>query len=49
MSTHDIFPIETIEVLGALEAKSVGEMAQSLLEQEKKLKEEYERRRNGAK
>mgnify|MGYP003452202128 CR=1 FL=1 len=40
MSMHDIFPIETLEVLGVLEAKSVGQIAQSLLEQEKKLKEE---------
>lgn len=41
----DFFPMEALEVLGVLEGKTPKEMAQSLLEQEKKLKEEYERRR----
>lgn len=31
MSTYDIFPISALAVLGALEGKTVEEMAQSLL------------------
>lgn len=34
MSTHDIFPVSALAVLGALEGKTVEEMAQSLLEEE---------------
>lgn len=37
MSTYDIFPISALGVLGALEGKTVEEMAQSLLEEEEKL------------
>lgn len=37
MSTHDIFPVSALAVLGALEGKTVEEMAQSLLEEEEKL------------
>lgn len=37
MSRHDIFPINALAVLGALEGKSVEEMAQSLLEQEEEM------------
>lgn len=37
MSTYDIFPISALAVLGALEGKTVEEMAQSLLEEEKRL------------
>lgn len=37
MSTYDIFPISALAVLGALEGKTVEEMAQSLLEEEEKL------------
>lgn len=33
---HDIFPASALAVLGALEGKSVEEMAQSLLEDEEK-------------
>ena len=36
MSTHDIFPVSALAVLGALEGKTVEEMAQSLLEEEEK-------------
>lgn len=39
----DIFPMGALAVLGALEGKSAEEMAQSLLEEEYKLKEEHER------
>lgn len=35
----DIFPMGVLAVLGALEGKSAEEMAQSLLEEEKKMKE----------
>lgn len=45
----DFFPMGALAVLGALEGKSAEEMAQSLLEQENKLKEEYERQRKGTK
>lgn len=37
MSTYDIFSISALAVLGALEGKTVEEMAQSLLEEEKRL------------
>lgn len=37
MSTHDIFPVSALAVLGTLEGKTVEEMAQSLLEEEEKL------------
>lgn len=37
MSRHDIFPMTTLGILGALEGKTAEEMAQSLLEEE----EEY--------
>lgn len=37
MSTYDIFPISALAVLGALEGKTVEEMAQSLLEEEERL------------
>lgn len=37
MSTYDIFPISALAVLGALEGKTIEEMAQSLLEEEEKL------------
>ena len=41
MSTHDIFPVSALAVLGVLEGKSVEEMAQSLLEEEEKLAVEH--------
>lgn len=34
MTRYDIFPVGALAVLGALECKTVVEMAQSLLEQE---------------
>lgn len=37
MSTYDIFPISALTVLGALEGKTIEEMAQSLLEEEERL------------
>lgn len=37
MSIYDIFPISALAVLGALEGKTVEEMAQSLLEEEERL------------
>lgn len=37
MSRYDIFPVSALAVLGALEGKTVEEMAQSLLEEEEKL------------
>ena len=37
MSTHDIFPVSALAILGALEGKTVEEMAQSLLEEEERL------------
>lgn len=37
MSRYDIFPISALAVLGALEGKTIEEMAQSLLEEEKKI------------
>lgn len=37
MSTYDIFPVSALAVLGALEGKTVEEMAQSLLEEEERL------------
>lgn len=36
MTNYDIFPLEVLKVLGALEGKSAEEMAQSLLEEEDK-------------
>ena len=36
----DFFPMGALAVLGALEGKSAEEMAQSLLEEEKRMKEE---------
>lgn len=41
MSRYDIFPVKALAVLGALEGKTVEEMAQSLLEEEEKLAEEH--------
>ena len=37
MSTYDIFPVSALAVLGALEGKTIEEMAQSLLEDEERL------------
>ena len=37
MSRYDIFPISALAVLGALEGKTIEEMAQSLLEEEERL------------
>lgn len=37
ISMHDIFPAGALAVLGALEGKSVEEMAQSILDEEDKL------------
>ena len=37
MSRYDIFPVNALAVLGALEGKTIEEMAQSLLEEEEKL------------
>ena len=37
MSRYDIFPVSALAILGALEGKTVEEMAQSLLEEEEKL------------
>ena len=37
MSRDDIFPVSALAVLGALEGKTIEEMAQSLLEEEEKL------------
>ena len=37
MSGYDIFPVSALAVLGALEGKTIEEMAQSLLEEEEKL------------
>ena len=37
MSRYDIFPVSALAVLGALEGKTVEEMAQSLLEGEERL------------
>ena len=45
----DFFPMGALQVLGAIEGKTPEEMAESLLEQEKKLKEDYERGRTRAK
>lgn len=41
MSRYDIFPANALAVLGALEGKTVEEMAQSLLEEEEKLAAEH--------
>ena len=37
MSRYDIFPVSALAVLGALEGKTIEEMAQSLLEEEEKI------------
>lgn len=37
MSRYDIFPVSALAILGALEGKTIEEMAQSLLEEEEKL------------
>ena len=37
MSKYDIFPVSALAVLGALEGKTIEEMAQSLLEEEERL------------
>ena len=37
MSRYDIFPVNALAVLGALEGKTIEEMAQSLLEEEERL------------
>lgn len=37
MSRYDIFPVSALAVLGALEGKTIEEMAQSLLEEEDRL------------
>ena len=37
MSRYDIFPVSALAVLGALEGKTIEEMAQSLLEDEERL------------
>lgn len=36
MTNYDIFPLTALKVLGALEGKSIEEMAQSLLKEEYK-------------
>lgn len=37
MSRYDIFPVSALAILGALEGKTIEEMAQSLLEEEERL------------
>ena len=37
MSRYDIFPVSALAVLGALEGKTIEEMAWSLLEEEERL------------
>ena len=37
MSKYDIFPVSALAILGALEGKTIEEMAQSLLEEEERL------------
>ena len=37
MSRYDIFPVSALAILGALEGKTIEEMAQSLLEDEERL------------
>lgn len=41
MNRYDIFPVKALAVLGALEGKTVEEMAQSLLEQEEEIATEH--------
>ena len=41
MSKYDIFPVSALAVLGALEGKTVKEMAQSLLDQEEEIATEH--------
>lgn len=45
MTRYDIFPVSALAVLGALEGKTIEEMAQSLLEEEEKLAIENAKRR----
>lgn len=40
MSSHDIFPMSALAVLGALEGKTAEEMAHSLLEEEEEMEKE---------
>lgn len=40
MTSHEIFPMGALAVLGALEGKTAEEMAQSLLEEEEKMAKE---------
>lgn len=40
MRRYDVFPLQALAVLGALEGKSADEMAQSLLDQEEELAKE---------
>lgn len=44
MTSHEIFPMGALAVLGALEGKTAEEMAQSLLEEEEEMAKE--RRKN---
>lgn len=41
---HDIFPAGVLAVLGALEGKTVEEMAQSILDEEEKLASKNDKR-----
>lgn len=43
MSSHDIFPMGVLAVLGCLEGKTAGEMGQSLLEQEEEYAKEQKK------
>lgn len=40
MRRYDVFPLQVLAALGALEGKSAVEMAQSLLDQEEELAKE---------
>lgn len=42
MSVHDIFPMNTLAILGALEGKTAIEMAESLLEEEEEMAKDKE-------
>lgn len=44
MSSHDIFPMSTLAVLGALEGKTAEEMAQALLEEEEQMAKDHKRK-----
>ena len=46
MSSHEIFPMTALAVLGALEGKTAEEMAQSLLEQEEEMAKERVKNEN---